>query len=330
LRRLRETSGVRSASLSRKPPISNELGYWFDSVSVEGRPADGPRPTTAGGRTFLNAVSPGYFATVGTAFLAGRDFSASDGEDRPRVAVINASTAAAFFGREHPVGQHLRMGEGADSRSVEVIGVVRDSVYQRLQDEPRRVVYVPYMQTPQILEASSLYAEIRTAQSGSIGEALQAAVRSLDATAPIRIETVRSRIDESLIQERLVTVIAIFLGGVSLLLACGALGGLMSHMVASRTSEIGLRIALGAERRAVMALVMREALALALVGAAAGVGLALTGGRLVAGFLHSLQPTDPVAVGAAAALMLLTATVTGYLPARRAARIDPIEALRSE
>jgi putative ABC transport system permease protein len=329
LRRLRETPGVRSASLSRKPPVSNELGYWFDSFRVDGQPA-GPRPTTAAGRTFLNAVSPGYFATVGTAFIAGRDFSASDAEGHPRVAVINASTAAAFFGRENPVGQRLTMGEGAESKSVEVIGVVRDSVYQRLQDDPHRVVYVPYMQTPEVLKTSILYAEIRTAGSGSIGEALQAAVRGLDATAPIRIETVRSRIDESLVQERLVTVIAIFLGGVSLLLACGALGGLMSHMVASRTSEIGLRIALGAERHAVMALVMREALALAVVGAVAGVGLALAGGRLVAGFLYDLRPTDPVAVGAAAALMLLTATVTGYLPARRAARVDPIEALRAE
>ena len=330
LRRLRETPGVQSASLSRKPPISNELGYWFDTFSVEGRPADGHWPTTAGGRTFLNAVSPGYFATVSTSFIGGRDFSAADGEGRPDVAVINASMAAAYFGRENPIGRRLRMGDGAESRSVEVIGIVRDSVYQRLQEEPRRVVYVPYMQRPDVLKASNLYAEVRTANTGSIGEALRTAVRSLDATAPIRIETVRGRIDESLVQERLVTVIAAFLGGVSLLLACGALGGLMSHMVASRTSEIGLRIALGAERHAVTALVMREALALSVAGAVAGVGLALTGGRLVAGFLHDLQPTDPVAVGTAAAIMLLTATVTGYVPARRAARIDPIQALRAE
>jgi predicted permease len=330
LRRLRETPGVRSASLSRKPPISNELGYWFDTFTVEGRPAEGSWPTTAAGRIFLNAVSPGYFATVGTAFIAGRDFSTSDVEGRPHVAVINAAMAAAYFGRENPIGKHLRRGQGAGSRSLEVIGVVRDSVYHLLQEEPRRIVYLPYMQTPEVLKTDNLYAEVRTADSGSMGEALHAAVRSVDATAPIRIESVRGRIDESLVQERLLTIIAAFLGGVSLLLACGALGGLMSHMVASRTREIGLRIALGAERGAVTALVMREALALALAGAVVGVGLALASGRLVAGFLHDLQPTDPVAVSAAAALMLLTASVTGYLPARRAARVDPIEALRVE
>ena len=330
LRRLRETPGVRAASLSHKPPISNEQGYWWDAFSVEGQPAAARWESSARERTFLNAVSPGYFATVGTAFIAGRDFTTSDREGSPNVVVINASMARAFFGRENPIGRRLTMGRGDRRTSLEVIGVVRDSVYHLLQEEPPRVAYLPYLQAAEILGQSSLYAEVRPAGGGAIAEPLRAAIRRLDATAPIQIQTVRERIDESLVQERLLTIIATFLGGVSLLLACGALGGLMSHMVASRTSEIGLRIALGAERHAVTALVMREALALAVVGAVAGVGLALAGGRLVESFLHGLQPTDPVAVGAAAALMLLTATVTGYLPARRAARVDPIEALRAE
>jgi predicted permease len=330
LRRLRETPGVRSASVSRKPPISNELGYSFDAFTREGRPSDGRWQSNASGRIFINAVSPDYFATMGTPFIAGRDFAASDTAGRPNVVVINASMAAAYFGTENPVGQRLQRGEGKNVTTVEVIGVVRDSVYQRLQEDQRRVVYVPYMQVPEVLTRAVLFAEVRTAGNAAIGEALQSAIRGLDATAPIHIETVRNRIDESLVQERLLTVIAAFLGGVSLLLACGALGGLMSHMVASRTSEIGLRIALGAERHAVTRLVMREAVALTFAGAVVGVGLALAGGRLVASFLNNLEPSDPVAVGAATALMILTATITGYLPARRAASIDPIQALRAE
>jgi predicted permease len=329
LRRLRETPGVLSASLSHKPPISNELGYSFEIFTVEGRPTEGRWPTTASGRVFVNEVSPGYFATLDTPLIAGRDFSPTDDADGLAVAVINASMAASYFGRANPVGRHLRMGEGSSSRSVEVIGVVRDSVYQRLQEERRRIVYVPYLQVPEALN-EALYAEVRTLDSRSAGERVRASIRSLDATAPIRIETVRARIDESLVQERLVTVIAAFLGAVSLLLACGALGGLMSHMVATRTSEIGLRMALGAERHTVAALVLREALALTSAGALVGVVLALAGSRFVASFLHDLQPSDPISIGAAALVLLVTGTLTAYLPARRAARIDPIEALRME
>ena len=265
LRRLRETPGVRSASLSRKPPISNELGYWFEFFTVEGRPADATQADDGqpGGRS-STPCRPAISRRWARRSSPDATSRASDGEGRPRVAVINASMAAEYFGRENPVGRRLTMGEGAESRSVEVIGVVRDSVYQHLQERAApRSSTCPTCRHREILKAAQPLC--RGADGGRRIDRSRRCGPPSEAWMPRRRSGSKrsgSRIDESLVQERLVTVIAAFLGGVSLLLACGALGGLMSHMVASRTSEIGLRIALGAERHAVTALVMREALAL--------------------------------------------------------------------
>jgi predicted permease len=326
LRRLGETPGVRSASLSFKPPISNEQGSWWGRMAAEGA------PTPAWGeRTYLNAISPGYFATIGAPLIAGRDFAPSDREGSPRVVIINASLARAEFGNETPIGRHLVMHDSKDATRLEVIGVARDATYQNLQETRRRVAYLPYTQVPTLLRDQALGAVVRlTGGAGAVADLIRAAVRSVDTSAPITMQSVEARIDESLVGERLITVIAVFLGTVSLLLACGALGGLMSHLVAARTPEIGLRLALGAERRLVLGLVMRQALAVAAVGAAAGLGLTLAGGRLVARFLTGISPDDPLALAAAAVLLLATTAVAGYLPARRASRVDPMVALRTE
>jgi len=200
-----------------------------------------------------------------------------------------------------------------------------------LQESAERAAYLPYLQLSEFLNGSNLEAEVRTSvPPAGIVSALRQAVRALDPSAPVRIETAIERVDESLVRERLVAVIATFLGGVSLLLACGALGGLMAHVVARRTSEIGIRMALGAERRMVVGLVMREAIALAAAGIAGGLGLSLLVGRVAKGFLYGITPTDPVALAAATAIMLAIASIAGYIPARRAARIDPLVALRAE
>jgi ABC-type antimicrobial peptide transport system permease subunit len=180
-----------------------------------------------------------------------------------------------------------------------------------------------------LLQRRSLGAVVRTAgRTTGLADSIREAVRKIDASVPISIGTVETRIDESLVGERLITVIAAFLGLMSLVLACGALGGLMSHLVASRTREIGLRLALGAERRRVLGLVMRQALAIAVLGGVAGLGLTLAGGRLLAGFLTGTRPDDPLALAAAAGLLLATTAAAGYLPARRASRVDPMVALR--
>jgi predicted permease len=325
LRRLRETPGVKSASLSRKPPISNELGSWWDVFAAD----DGRTLANPSDRTYLNAVSPGYFDTLGLPIAAGRDFTLSDRDGAPRVAIINVSLARAYFGYDSPIGRHLLMGR--KPIRLEVIGVVRDATYQNLVESRRRIAYLPYRQVPEILRDDNLVADVRVAGSlTAVAESIRAMVRTVDPIAPLTIQSVENRVDESLVRERLITVIAAFLGAVALLLACGALGGVMSHLVTARTREIGVRLALGAERRSVLTLVMRQALAVAALGAIAGLAMTLAAGRLVSRFLSAISPADPWALSAAAVVLLATAALASYLPARRASRVDPMTALRFE
>ena len=326
LRRLRETPGVQSASLAQKPPISNEQGSWWERIAPEGAAAPAWED-----RTYLNAVAPGYFATIGAPLIAGRDFAPGDRDGSPRVVIINASMAHAQFGNESPIGRYLLMHDTKVPTRLEVIGVARDAAYQDLQETRRRIAYLPYTQVTDMLPDESLVGVVRTAgATAAVAESIRAVVRGVDASAPITIQTVETRIDESLVGERLITVIAVFLGTVSLLLASGALSGLMSHLVAARTREIGLRLALGAERRLVLGLVMRQALAIAVPGVIVGLGLTLAGSRLVARFLTVVHPDDPFSLVAASGLLLATTAAAGYLPARRAARVDPMVALRAD
>jgi predicted permease len=327
LRRLRETPGVRSAGLSFKPPISNEQGSWWDRFAVDGA-APAPAP---GDRTYVNAISPGYFGTIGTSILAGRDVAPADREGSPRVVIVNASFARAYFGHQPPVGRHVLMGQSERAVRLEVVGVVGDATYEELQEDRRRIAYLPYAQLPEFLDDNDLFADVRIAgPPAAAAVSIRAAVRRVDASAPIGIQSVETRIDESLVAERLITVIALFLGTVSLVLACGALAGLLSHLVAMRTREIGLRLALGATRQSVLGLVMRQALVVAVLGTGAGLGITLAGGRLVTRFLHDVDPADPWAIAAAGALLLATTALAGYLPARRASRVNPMVALRTE
>jgi predicted permease len=326
LRRLRETPGVQSASLSIKPPISNEQGSWWDRFATDGAPTPAWRD-----RTYLNAVTPGYFATLRLPLIAGREFSDADRDGAPPVIIINAALARARFGDASPLGRHLIARDGTETTRYEVIGVVGDSIYQELREERRRIAYLAYAQAPAEMRSRNAVASARViGPSAGVAQAVRATVRRFDPAAPLSLQTVETRIDESLTRERLLALIAAFLGSVSLLLACGALGGLMAHLVGARTREIGLRLALGAERRMVLRLVLRQALAVAAVGVAVGVALALAGSRVVASFLTGVEPGDPLSIGVAGVIVLLTTAAASYLPARRAARVDPMVALRTD
>ena len=327
LRRLRDTPGVRSASLSYKPPISNEQGSWWSTFAADGGVPPPPSPAV---RTYLNATSPGYFATTGTPIVAGRDFEWSDREGAPRVVIINASLARAYFGNDSPIGRHLVMGR--EATRLEVVGVARDTTYQNVREDRRRIAYLPYMQVPELVRDRNLVAEVRIAgPPAAMAESIRAAVRMVDASVPLTIQSVGNRIDESLVSERLITVIAVFLGATSLLLACGALGGLMSHLVTARTREIGLRLALGAERRSVIGARDASGADGCRRSAPSPVSeFTLAGGRLVSRFLSTIGPADPWALAAAAAI-LLHHDCSRRLPssaARGAGRSDGGPALR--
>jgi predicted permease len=328
LERFRAVPGVTAASLSFVPPISDRQGSWTQSVGVNGAPPQ-ELAHNAPGAIFFNAVSPGYFSTVGTALQSGRDVSWSDTGTAPRIVVINESLARTLFPGSNPIGQRISIGLNEARRDLEIVGIVRDAKYQRLQEPTRRIAYVPYLQFPEFVAGNSLVAEVRmTRVSGETIGALRNAARAVSPTAPVGVELMDTRVRDSLVRERLIASVATLLGAFSLVLCCGSLYGLMSQMVSRRTNEIGIRVALGASPAAVVWMVVRDTLKVAVAGAAAGLLLAAANTRVAQRFLYGISAVDAGSLAAAAVVLLATALLSGYLPARRAARVDPAIALR--
>jgi predicted permease len=322
--RLSAIPGVRSASLSQYPPISDEDGAWTQSIAVDGMPV----PSQPGrSSVYFNAISPGFFRTIGTPMVRGRDFADGDHASAPRVAIVNESLARRFFPGQEPLGRLITIGRNAARQDLLIVGLVRDAKYQRLQEEPRSVAYLPWAQHP----PGNLFAEVHT--SGGIAtvvERLRQEVRGLDATVPVRIQTVSDRIRDSLATERVLALLGSVLGLAALVLACAALYGLIAYAVSRRNREIGVRLALGATRADVFRIVISDTVRLTAVGAAAGLGASLVFGRATGRLLFQVAPTDPVALAVAGGAMLVVACLAGLFPARRAARVDPVVALRCD
>jgi predicted permease len=258
---------------------------------------------------------------------AGREFSAHDSFEAPRVAIINEAAVRKFFANEPALGR--RFGSNPENNGeFEIVGVVSDAKYDSVREAAPPTLYVPYVQS----QPGGMAFEIRTAAdpAGSLG-AIREAVRRIDPNLPMmNVTTQVELIETRFAQERLLARAYSVFGGLALLIASIGLFGLMSYSVTRRTNEIGVRMALGAERRDVVRMIMSESQRLVAIGLALGLGTAIAAGRLVASLLFGLQPTDVATIVLAAAILGAVSAVAGYLPARRAARVDPMAALRAE
>ncbi|MGO9260523.1 MAG: ADOP family duplicated permease [Bryobacteraceae bacterium] len=322
-KRFGEIPGVRNASLSRAPLI--EAG-WGAPVSP---PGGKPDPETR-----LMTVGPGFFTTMQIPLLAGRDIEERDRPGSPQVAVINERFAKLNFDGQNPIGQHLILWKGRKDeipgRDMEIVGVSKDAVYGGLKQKIPPVVFFPYDQG--YPPPAEMVFELRTA-GNPLGyvNAVRDIVRRADARVPVpNIGTQAAEIDQSINEEitlaRLCTIFALL----ALTIACVGLYGTVACNVARRTGEIGIRMALGAQRGRLVWMVLREVLALAAVGIAISVPAALGASKLVASFLFGMKPNDPWALTVAVGTLLAAALVAGYVPARKAARVDPMVALRQE
>jgi len=325
LARVGRLPGVRSASLTTLSPLGRaDRGL---SIDVAGFSPGSDRDK----EIRLNQISPGYFQTFGVPIAQGRSFTDADNETAPKVALFNEAAARFYFGDRSPLGAQIRFPQGGKpSPPYEIVGVVKDARNRNLREADTRTIYIPVTQARDRLGRLTLAVRAEgkpTELTGAISNELRAIGPDIFLT---NIVTLNEQVNQSLLQERLVATLSLFFGLLALLLACLGLYGVMSYDVARRTREIGIRMALGASARRVVRLVLRETLLWVALGLALGLGAALATTRWVESLLFGLKPHDPLTIGMAAIVLLTVAGVAGYLPARRAARVDPLLALRRD
>ena len=315
--------GVRSVSMAEVPLMTNsDMSHTVSVDGYEAKEGENMNPN-------FNEVGPGFFATMGIPLLAGRDFIEMDRIGSHRVAIVNESFARYFFGDKDALGRHFveNRFKGTPDPETEIVGVVKDTRAGSLREEQRRFVYVPYTQEKGIGEMT-FYART-TLDPAALAPRIRAIVRRVDPTLPVTgLKTMSAQIGESLFVERLVAALSAAFGLLATLLAAMGLYGVMSYAVSLRTREIGIRVALGADRKSVLLMVLREVAVLALAGVAIGLPGGYGLGRLVEAQLFGLTARDPFTFAVATVTLLATALLAGYLPALRATRVQPMEALR--
>ena len=325
LQRVDALPGVRMASLSLYSPMSG--GGWGGQISVQGY---FPPPNAATDCQWV-WVGPHYSETEGMTLLLGRDIAPGDTKGAPKVAVVNESFAQRYLANQSPIGRRFSMDIPAKAYEIEIVGVVKNFRFDDPRENSGPVAFLPLAQE----EGPPSYAaeiEIRaTSDATSIAASARRAIQEVDKNLPVTsINTLSEQINERLNKEFLVARLSSFFGLLALVLACVGLYGLLAYGVARRTHEIGIRMALGADRGQVLWTVVRESLALAGAGVAIGLPMAVAATQFISAQLYGVRPTDPATVTAATMMLAAVAVLAGYIPARRATKVDPILALRYE
>jgi predicted permease len=318
LERVGRVPGVQSATLVAFVPISG--GGYRRIVHFEGYQADPNEDTELN----TNIVGPNYFKTMGIPIVAGRDFNVQDREGSPEVVVVNEVLARRYFGG-NALGRRLQFGSG---KFREIVGVVRNAKYRNLREEPLPFIYTPLAQDAQ----SGMTLMVRSAgDPTALTTAVRNEMHALNKDVPLfSVQTMSERIGSQLAADRMIAVLLSVFGGSALLLAAIGIYGVIGYAVAQRTHEIGIRIALGADQRDILRLIVGQGMVLIVIGAGIGLALALAATRLLKSLLFEVSATDPLTFVSVVVVLVGVGLLACYLPARRAMKVDPLVALRYE
>jgi predicted permease len=322
-RRLRVIPGVRSVTFADRNPIGS--GGVITGINIPGYIPDNTETSV-----YRHIIGPGYFDTLHIGVALGRAIGEQDTATSQKVVLINEALARKYFHGDNPIGHQIRFGTHVDDQEMQIVGVVRDVKYEDIRTEPPPTTYVAYSQTPSVWP--SMTYQLRTAgNTNSVARAIAPVALAVDPDVPVvDIRTQEQVMNQVLYLERTFALLSSVFGGLALALACVGVYGTIAYTVAQRTNEIGIRMALGAQRERILRMVLRETLIVVAIGLSVGLPLSWFGTRLLHNQLYGLSAHDPATLAAAVLVIAAVTIAAGFVPARRASRVDPITALRYE